>query len=112
MELWLTDQNILKKIPEQPGVYRFYAATQTNEVGEAVSELLYVGKAINLHKRVKSYFQRSHELSPRIGLMVSKIARIELTVTENEVSALILENNLIKSLKPKYNIIFRDDKSY
>lgn len=100
------DKEFLKKIPNRPGVYRFYA----NE-GEK-SELLYIGKAINLSKRVKSYFQKTTGQSPRISLMISRISEVELTITDNEASALILENSLIKSLKPKYNIIFRDDKSY
>lgn len=93
---------ILKTLPENPGVYQFY---------DRNAKLLYVGKAKNLKKRVNSYFTKSHD-SHRIEVMVKKITDIKHIVVNSEADALLLENNLIKTRRPRFNVMLRDDKTY
>ncbi|MBX7094321.1 MAG: excinuclease ABC subunit UvrC [Flavobacteriales bacterium] len=89
-------------LPDSPGVYQYF---------DIEGKLLYVGKAKNLKKRVSSYFNKEHD-SGRITIMVSKIVDLKVIVTETELDALLLENNLIKNLRPRYNVMLRDDKTY
>uniref|UniRef100_UPI00405660F2 excinuclease ABC subunit UvrC n=1 Tax=Acetatifactor sp. TaxID=1872090 RepID=UPI00405660F2 len=93
----------LKKLPKEPGVYIMRDAKDT---------ILYVGKAVNLHSRVRSYFRENIGRGPAIDQMVSLIARFEYIVTDSELEALVLENNLIKEHSPKYNTLLKDDKTY
>ena len=92
----------IKLVPEQPGCYLYYDAT---------GEIIYVGKAKNLKRRVYSYFHKQHE-SPKTNILVSQIEKLEYIITDSEVEALILESHLIKKHKPKYNILLKDDKKY
>ena len=92
----------LKNVPHQPGVYQMLNAQQV---------VLYVGKAKDLQKRVASYF-RLNEQAPKTQCLLAQVDDIKIIVTNNETEALLLECNLIKTLKPRYNILLRDDKSY
>ena len=96
-------QEELKKLPQKPGVYLMHDETD---------KIIYVGKAINLHNRVRSYFRENIGRGPAIDQMVSLIARFEYIVTDSELEALVLENNLIKENSPKYNTLLKDDKTY
>ena len=96
-------QEELKKLPGKPGVYIMHDASDA---------IIYVGKAINLHNRVRSYFRKIVGRGPQIDKMVQQIARFEYRVTDSELEALVLENNLIKEHEPKYNTMLKDDKTY
>ena len=93
----------LKKLPNKPGVYIMRDENDT---------IMYVGKAINLHNRVRSYFRANIGRGPQIDQMVKQIARFEYNVTDSELEALVLENNLIKENSPRYNTLLKDDKTY
>jgi excinuclease ABC subunit C len=93
----------LKMLPSLPGCYLYYSSE---------GEIIYVGKAKNLKKRVKSYFNRKHHDSVKVNVLVSQIDKLEYIITNSEVEALILESHLIKKHKPKYNILLKDDKKY
>src|SRR5437763_11145566 len=96
-------QSVLNSLPHKPGIYL---------MKDAEGKILYVGKAISLYNRVRSYFQESADLSPKNRSMVAKVEDIEFIVVKNEVEALVLESNYIKQYRPKYNVLLRDDKSY
>ena len=96
-------QSVLNSLPHKPGIYIMKDAHGT---------ILYVGKAISLYNRVRSYFHESTDLSPKNRSMVAKVDDIEFLVVKNEVEALVLESNYIKQYRPKYNVLLRDDKSY
>ena len=93
----------LKKLPGKPGVYLMHDAKDT---------IIYVGKAVSLKNRVRSYFRAGTKKTPKIQKMVSLISRFEYIVTDSELEALVLENNLIKEHSPKYNTMLKDDKTY
>src|SRR5579863_7516946 len=96
-------QSVLNSLPHKPGIYL---------MKDSESAILYVGKAISLYNRVRSYFQESTDLSPKNRSMVAKIADIKFLVVKNEVEALVLESNYIKQYRRKYNVLLRDDKNY
>ena len=96
-------QEELRKLPDQPGVYLMHDASDA---------IIYIGKAVSLRKRVRQYFQPSHDEGIKKRQMVGHIARFEYIVTDSELEALVLECNLIKEHRPKYNTMLRDDKTY
>ena len=96
-------QQKLENLPNSPGVYQHK---------DAEGKVLYAGKAKNLRSRVRQYFQKSRGIDPRMDKMLSKATDLEVIVTDSEVEALILEANIIKKFKPRYNVTLKDDKSY
>lgn len=96
-------RRFLKNLTQAPGIYQMF---------DQQDRILYVGKAKNLKNRLSSYFRPTHQLHPKTQALVARIANIEVTLTHNEIEALLLEQNLIKALKPPFNILLRDDKSY
>jgi excinuclease ABC subunit C len=96
-------QNILRSLPNSPGVYQYF---------DTAGKIIYVGKAKDLKKRVSSYFNKEKSVNGKTQVLVSKISDIKYMVVETELDALLLENNLIKDLQPRYNIMLKDDKTY
>jgi excinuclease ABC subunit C len=101
--MFVSIEEQIKKIPQDPGVYRYY---------DVDGKLLYIGKAKNLKKRVLSYFIESKVVNSRIRLLIRKISKIEYTIVPSEKDAFLLENSLIKQFQPKYNIQLKDDKTF
>ena len=95
--------NKVKKAPRKPGCYIFR---------DKKNKILYIGKAVNINSRVSSYFTNYKKLDPKITLLIDQIRRVEFITTDSELEALILETNLIKKYKPKYNRMMKDDKNY
>ena len=100
--MWVTPPITLNELPQEPGIYRML---------DGKRKILYIGKARNLRKRVSSYFRKKPD-SPRTEAMVMQIRDIEFSITSSEAEALILEHNLIKQVKPRYNVLLKDSKSY
>ncbi|MBP5795566.1 MAG: GIY-YIG nuclease family protein, partial [Bacteroidales bacterium] len=99
----MTVKEKIKLFPHSPGVYRYY---------DDAGNVIYVGKAKDLHKRVAQYFVHPERLNNKTRILVSKIADAQSSVVDSEADALLLENNLIKQYKPKYNILLKDSKKY
>src|SRR5690606_29416295 len=96
-------KDTIRELPDKPGIYKFYNKQK---------ELLYVGKAKSVRKRVSSYFTKLSGLDNKTKRLVSQIDSVEFTIVDSEFDAYLLENNLIKSHRPKYNILLKDDKTY
>jgi len=96
-------QEKLDRVPDNPGVYQYFDETGT---------IIYVGKAKNLKRRVHSYFVKDHSDSPKTRVLVRKIRDLKIIVVNTEEDALLLENNLIKEYRPRYNVLLKDDKTY